>query len=66
MTDELKKAIENAKTEEDKKVVVEKFKDEIRELTPEELEGVAGGVAGPIEVLAGNDSTNCENKYDVH
>jgi len=30
MTDELKKAIENAKTEEEKKAVAEKFKDELK------------------------------------
>jgi len=44
MTDELKKALENAHTDEEKKAVVEKYKDEMRELSPEELEGVAGGV----------------------
>jgi len=43
MTDELKKALESAKTEEEKKAVAEKFGDEMKELSPEELEGVAGG-----------------------
>jgi len=43
MTEELKKALESAHTEEEKKAVAEKFKDELRELSPEELEGVAGG-----------------------
>jgi len=48
MTDELKKAIENARTEEDKKAIVEKFKDEIQQLSDEELEEVAGGVNAPL------------------
>jgi len=47
MTDELKKALENAKTDEEKKAVVEKFKDEIKELSPEELSEIAGGVQRP-------------------
>jgi len=44
MTDELKKAIESAKTDEEKKAVAEKFRDEIKQLSDEELEGIAGGV----------------------
>jgi len=47
MTDELKKALESAKTEEEKKAVVETFKDQLRELSTEELEGVAGGIKFP-------------------
>jgi len=43
LTDELKKALESAKTEEEKKAVVEKFKDELKELSEAELERVAGG-----------------------
>lgn len=43
MTDELKKTIENAKTEEDMKGVAEEFKDEMKKLSDEELDGVAGG-----------------------
>jgi len=43
MTDELKKALESANTEEEKKAVVEKFSDEMKELSDEELAGVAGG-----------------------
>jgi len=43
MTDELKKAIENANTEEERKAVAEKFMDEIQQLSDEELEEVAGG-----------------------
>jgi len=50
MTEELKKAIESAQTEEDKKAVVEKFKDEIKKLQDEELEGVAGGKSDPSQV----------------
>lgn len=45
MTDELKKAIELAKTEEEKKAVNEKFKDEIMKLSDEELDEVSGGNA---------------------
>jgi len=44
MTDELKKAFENAKTDEEKKAVAEKYMDEIQELSDEELEEVAGGI----------------------
>jgi len=45
MTDELKKAIDNANTEEEQKAVAEKYKDELQQLSDEELEGVAGGLA---------------------
>lgn len=44
MTEKLKKALESAKTEEAKKAVAEKYKDEINKLSPEELEGIAGGI----------------------
>jgi len=43
MNEEFKKAFENAHTEEEKKAVVETFKDEIKELSDEELDGVSGG-----------------------
>jgi len=43
MTDELKKALSETKIEAEKKAVFEKFQDEIKKLTPEELDGVGGG-----------------------
>jgi len=43
MSNELKKAIDNAKTEEQKNAVMEKYKDELKKLSDEELKGVAGG-----------------------
>jgi len=53
MTDELKKAFENANTEEEKKAVAEKFQNEMKELSDEELEEVAGGV--PLFKRKGDD-----------
>jgi len=47
MTEELKKALENAHTEEEKKAVAEKYKLTIRELTDEELDLAAGGIPCP-------------------
>jgi len=57
MTDELKKAIENAHTDEEKKAVAEKFKDEIQALSDEELEEVAGGVPLNKNTSQGHDIT---------
>lgn len=47
MTDELKKALLEAKTEEERKNVAKKFEDEIRELSDEELDSVSGGFYCP-------------------
>jgi len=45
MTDEARRALENAVTEEDVLTVVEKFKLTMRALSDEELDEVAGGSA---------------------
>jgi len=52
MTDEIKKAFENAKTDEEKKAVAEKFKDEMKQLSDEELEEVTGGFIGLLILKA--------------
>jgi len=56
MTDELKKAFENAKTEEEKKAVVEKFKDELQQLSDEELKEVAGGAVAMVATVRKGES----------
>jgi len=43
MTEELKKALENAKTEEEKKAVIVRMKEELSKLSEDELEAVTGG-----------------------
>jgi len=60
MSEELKKALSEAKTEEKKKAA-EKFKDEIMELRDEELDGVAGGI-GDENDLNVKSSANEEGK----
>jgi len=43
MSNELKKAIKNAKTEEQKKAVMEKYEKELKQLSDDEIYGVVGG-----------------------
>jgi len=45
MSEELKKAIENAKTDDQKKAVIEHYKDELKQLSDDELLGIAGGMS---------------------
>lgn len=61
MSEELKKALSEAKTEEKKKAAAEKFKDEIMVLRDEVLDGVVGGTRGEDD-LNDKSSQNEEDK----